>query len=386
MKFPRRTPTDIQNSEVIEDLIDRPSAEENDDDYSNDDLYNISSWGADLSFRELSGMYEDDELIKPEIQRNYVWDKAEASRFVESILLGLPVPSIFLAKTQDQKMLIVDGYQRIMTIHDYMRGIFSADNKNFRLLNTERINSRWRGKSFGELSETDQRRIKTTTIHSIIFVQTHPRNDDTSLFQIFERINTSGKTLMPQEIRNCVYQGRLNKLLIELNSYQAWRELLGLHAPDPRMRDIEFILRFFAISAFVDRDVPPEQISLKKLLNDFMSKHSSIGDAELDALRNQFTKTMDRVLETMGDSAFQNISPKDREKLTGKFSPTIFDSISIAFSTAHAQGIDIPKDISARRLALLRNDAFQDLIRIRTTNGDRILGRVIISQHTLFNK
>lgn len=69
------------------------------------------SWGADLSFRELMNMYEDDELMKPELQRNYVWDKKKASRFIESILLGLPVPSIFLAKLPNEKKLIIDGYK-----------------------------------------------------------------------------------------------------------------------------------------------------------------------------------------------------------------------------------------------------------------------------------
>ena len=95
--------------------------EEINDSYSNDDLYNINSWGADLSFRELITMYDEDELLKPELQRYYVWDKPEASRFIESILLGLPVPSIFLANTNDDKKLIIDGYQRIMTVFDYVK-------------------------------------------------------------------------------------------------------------------------------------------------------------------------------------------------------------------------------------------------------------------------
>lgn len=77
---------------------------------SNDDLFNITSWGADMSFRELISMYDDDELLKPELQRKYVWEKAEASRFIESILLGLPIPSIFLANTSDNNKLIIDGY------------------------------------------------------------------------------------------------------------------------------------------------------------------------------------------------------------------------------------------------------------------------------------
>ena len=110
------------------------------DDYSNDDLYNINSWGADLSFRELISMYEDGELLKPELQRNYVWDKNEASRFIESLLMGLPVPSIFLAKTDDECKLIVDGYQRIMTVYDYVKkGIFSKDGKVFKLSNSNAI-------------------------------------------------------------------------------------------------------------------------------------------------------------------------------------------------------------------------------------------------------
>ena len=201
------------NIEVIKDELE--------DSYSNDDLYNINSWGADLSFRELISMYDEDELLKPELQRKYVWEKPEASRFIESILLGLPVPSIFLANTKDEKKLIIDGYQRIMTIFDYVNGIWTKDGKVFKLSNTEKINERWRGKAFGELSKTDQRRIRSTTIHAIVFEQRSPEDNDTSLYQVFERINTGGRALMPQEIRNCVNQGMFNDLIFELNKNQS---------------------------------------------------------------------------------------------------------------------------------------------------------------------
>ena len=92
--------------EEIEKNIDNLD-EELDDSYVNDDLYNINSWGADYSFRELVSMYDDNDLMKPELQRKYVWEKPEASRFIDSILLGLPIPSIFLAKTIENKMLII---------------------------------------------------------------------------------------------------------------------------------------------------------------------------------------------------------------------------------------------------------------------------------------
>ena len=265
-----------------------------DDDYSDDSLFNISSWGADLSFRELISMYEEDELVKPELQRKYVWDKVEASRFIESILLGLPVPSIFLAQSGSQK-LIVDGYQRIMTVYDYMRGIFSADQKVFRLSNSEKINARWRNKAFSELSTDDQRKIKSTTIHAIIFEQKKPENDDTSLYQVFERINTSGRTLTPQEIRNCVYQGSFNTMLFEINENKTWRKLFGTEESDSRMRDLEYILRFFTMKTGDILDTESKQISLKKALNDFMKTHKEDNPTDIQRFKEEFDTTVQLV-------------------------------------------------------------------------------------------
>ena len=97
------------------EIEDIPEEEE---DYSEEGLFETQSWGADLSFRDILLRYEEGELIKPEIQRNYVWDKKEAGRFVESLLLGLPIPSIFLAKKGDS-YFIVDGFQRISTAEFY---------------------------------------------------------------------------------------------------------------------------------------------------------------------------------------------------------------------------------------------------------------------------
>ena len=108
--------------DFIEDI------EEETESYSDDSLFNISSFGTDISFRELISMYDEGDLEKPELQRKYVWQKLEASRFIDSILLGLPVPSIFLAKTNDERRLIVDGYQRIMTVYDYVTRVSQIKN------------------------------------------------------------------------------------------------------------------------------------------------------------------------------------------------------------------------------------------------------------------
>lgn len=366
------------NKDVIQHI-----REEDNDSYSDDSLFNIKPWGADLSFRELIQRYEDEELVKPELQRMYVWDRAEASRFIDSLLLGLPVPSIFLAQTQDEKLLIIDGYQRIMTVYDFVRGVFSKDGKGFSLSRSEKINHRWRGKSFVELSDAEQRRVRNTTIHAIIFAQQQPAEDDTSLFQVFERINTSGRSLLPQEIRNCVAQGRLNTLLFNVNKYEPWRELFGLKDVDARMRDMEYILRFFALTSEKYIRDTREKISLRRFLDLYMKENASAQQEQLDLLRERFTSAIDLVINTFGQNAFHNISPSDAEKFVPKFSPTIFDSTIIAADyVVRFGGMIVPEDPHAARRSLLLNPEYKTAISQETMKRDSIIKRVsLVSRH-----
>ena len=364
-------------NEVAQVLIEVPE-DEAEDFYSDDDLFKISSWGADLSFRELISRYDENELVKPELQRNYVWDKTEASRFIDSILLGLPVPSIFLAKTKDEKLLIIDGYQRLMTVRDYVKGIFSKDKSVFKLSRSEKIHERWKGKAFGELTEDEQRKIRNTTIHAIIFMQQHPSNGDTSLFQVFERINSSGRTLLPQEIRNCVYQGPINSLLFELNANKKWRELWGATSPDERMRDLEYILRFFALSddGILKSEKAPARISLKKYLNQYMD---SVNRPEVVAsLKSRFEAGIDFAYQHFGTGSFHNMSPTETGKLVPRFSPTVFDSVLISIDVAIRCGLAAKnKDVlEGKRLDMLKDLEYQKLLTKETMRVPNIRKRV----------
>lgn len=358
----------MKNSDEIIEFIN----EENDDYYTDDSMFNISSWGADLSFREIISMYDEDELVKPELQRKYVWDKVEASRFIESLLMGLPVPSIFLAQSGSQK-LIVDGYQRIMTVYDYVNGIFSTDKKIFKLSNSEKINKRWRNKAFKELTSDEKRKIRSTTIHAIVFEQKKPENNDTSLYQIFERINTSGRTLMAQEIRNCIYQGTLNTLLFELNKNEKWRILFGLEQEDDRMRDLEYILRFFAFKSDGVRQSKKKQLSLKKTLNIFMGEYAHADVNIIDKFREDFLDTINIVFDVLGQDAFHNFS---NGKFTKKFHPAIYDAIMVAFFELRHE-LNCHSKISVERhVDLLRNAEFNKTITMRTTDIDNINDRI----------
>jgi hypothetical protein len=367
-----------EENKNIENII------EEDKGYSNDDLFNITSWGADMSFRELINMYEDDELLKPELQRKYVWDKAEASRFIESILLGLPIPSIFLANTKDGNKLIIDGFQRIMTVYDYVKkGIFAKDGKVFKLVNTERINKKWRGKAFNELEEFDQKRIRQTTIHSIIFEQKHPTEDDSSLYQVFERINTSGRVLKPQEIRNCVYQGSLNTLLFKLNLNTSWRNLFGIADEDSRMTDLEFILRYFALSSKDLIGLKKGQISLKLNLNSYMGNLSHNTKAFITKKEEEFENVISKIHDNFGENAFRNYS---QDGFVKKFHPTIFDSIMISTKYALEKGIDIKNinNLKSKQIELLKDEDFKRFTTQRTTNLENINGRINLACNYLY--
>lgn len=364
-----------QNEDIIEQI-----QTEIDDDYSDDSLFNIQSWGADLTFRELISMYEEKELVKPELQRKYVWDKNEASRFIESILLGLPVPSIFLAQSGSQK-LIVDGYQRIMTVYDYVRGIFSSDGKVFKLSNSSKINYRWRNKAFSELSIDDQRKIRSTTIHAIIFEQKEPEDNDASLYQIFERINTSGRSLNAQEIRNCIFQGSFNSLLFSLNDNTVWRSLFGSEQPDSRMRDIELILRFFVMKSDMVLKSESNQISLKKTLNDYMGKYRNVPDNTLEIMKKEFIDTIEAVNIYLGKEAFHNYQSG---KYTTKLHPAIYDAVMVAFYEQISNGNTIYPIPEEKHIALLKDEQFEYVISQRTTDIKNIKLRIKLCKNFLF--
>ena len=362
----------MEDSENIIDVIE----EEKNEEFSNDDLFNITSWGADPSVRELIMQYKEGDIEKPELQRKYVWTKKTASRFVESLLLGLPVPSIFLANNEvTGKRLIVDGYQRLRTLVDFIsEGIWHGDDTVFRLVNSDIINVRWRGKTFKELSDVDKRRLKNYTIHAIIFEQKQPLNDS-GMFQIFERINTGGMTLNDQEVRNCVYQGALNTLLFELNKNEAWRKLYGLDKEDTRMKDLELILRFFALNKEDVYRSEQKSFTLKQLLNEEMAQNIKDSD-HVHELGEDFNKVIEFIYENFGEEAFFNLQ-NDLQKMRKRLYPTVYDSLMIATSIALRNGYTVGQnDLREKRLQLLRDEEYRESITQGTMQTGHINTRI----------
>ena len=186
--------------------------------------YDITSYGIDFDVDGLVKRLKRGDIYIPPFQRDYVWKMPEASRFIESLLLGLPVPGVFLAQDQDTgKMLVIDGQQRLMSLMYFYTGEFKPIEgaKTKRIFRLSKVKSKYDGKSYEELESKDRINLDNSVIHATIVKQESPAEDDTSIYHIFERLNSGGRKLTPQEIRVAVYHGRLIEMVKELNELPA---------------------------------------------------------------------------------------------------------------------------------------------------------------------
>lgn len=283
--------------------------------------YSISSYGADFDVLGLVTRIERGDIYVPSFQRSFVWTLTQASRFIESLLLGLPVPGIFLSREwETNKLLVVDGQQRLRTLQYFYRGIFADSGKEFVLRG---VQPRFEGMSYRTLSEEDRRRLDDSIIHATIVKQDEPTDDNSSIYYLFERLNTGGTQLQPQEIRACIYHGPFADLLQVLNREPAWRAVFG--PVNKRMRDQELILRFLALYYASDQYEKP----MKSFLNRFMGKYRKLSQDKIDEFTRVFRKTIDVVNRSIGKQAF-----KPRKALNA----AVFDAVMVGIARRLERG------------------------------------------------
>lgn len=235
-------------------------------------------------------------IVRPSFQRNRVWDRSRQSKFVESILLNIPIPTLFFAEDDDKTKVVVDGQQRLLALKDFLEN-------QYPLRNLEVLPGLI-GKRFDDLTERQQRIIRNRTLRCLVI---SARSDSEIRFQVFERLNQGGVPLNAQEVRHCVYRGELNDLLHELVTNKTWLSLYGSEAPHTRMVDRELVLRFFAIRDALPEYKPP----LKTLLNNFMRSHRHPDREERDALQSTFESAVAAVAAVFSDHPFRRLSKTD---------------------------------------------------------------------------
>ncbi len=269
--------------------------------------YSITSYGADYPVDSLVKRIEAKDILVPTFsweapekteivgfQRQYVWPRPKADRFIESLLLGLPVPGIFLVKEQSGVLLVLDGHQRLYTLQAYYQGIING--QEYRLSN---VQERFVDKRYKDLDTEDRRRLDDSIIHATVVRQDEPTEDQSSIYVIFERLNTGGVNLQPQEIRVALYHGEFVRVLQDFNDATAWRKLYGKKSR--RLKDMEMILRFFAFLYYALHYRSP----MKDFLNRYMATNRNLQKQPKNELLKIFNRTTQTILEGIGDKAFR---------------------------------------------------------------------------------
>jgi hypothetical protein len=307
----------------------------------------------------------DGAIYVPKFQRQFVWDIKDASRFVESLLLGLPVPSIFLSKEFDTgKLLVVDGQQRLLSLQYFYDGIWKPTGNVFKL---KGVQAEFEGKTYQTLQEENRRQLDDAILHAIVFKQDEPSEDESSVYEVFQRLNTGGKKLTPQEVRSAVHHsGRIRDLLDELNKYSQWRMIYGVE--DVRMRDQELILRFFALLYQGDKYQAP----MVTFLNKYMGMTRDLSDNQIVAMTDIFHKSIDLIYVAVGPQAFRPIRA---------LNAAVFDSVMVGTAKRLEQGpvMDNTSFVSAYN-ALLLDQAYLDACGRGTAGGERVRKRLELAK------
>ena len=323
--------------------------------------YAISSYGADYPIDSLVKRMREGSVYVPQFQRGFVWDLKDASRFVESLLLGLPVPSIFLSREPDtNKLLVVDGQQRLLSLRYFYDGIWEPTQKVFALKGVQR---EFEGRTYRTLRDEDRRRLDDSILHATVFKQDEPSDDESSVCQVFERLNSGGKKLTPQEIRSAVHHaGRMRTVLEDLNRHEGWRRIYG--PEDGRMRDQELILRFLAL--LLDGDNYERPMVL--FLNRFMGRNKDLSEETASMMKGEFSKAIELVCAAIGSRAFRPVRA---------LNAAVFDAVMVGTARRLRAGAveDHPAYGSAYR-GLFENQDFLEACGRGTSSEERVRERL----------
>lgn len=270
--------------------------------------YNLTSYPTDFTLAVLYDQWQSEDIVVPDYQRGYVWNINQASKLIESFLIGLPIPQVFLYVDDDHKLLVIDGQQRITSIAYFLNGYFGEEEggskKVFRLTGLSE-QSPFKGQSFNDLDASVQRKLRGAPLRAINIRQLRPEEDNSSVYQIFERLNTGGTPLKTQEIRNAVFRGPLNELLKSFNELKDWRTLIGKSSPDKHMRDVELLLRVFALTYFREH----YDGKMKSFLNKTMRKNKNANSENARKFEKLFPATVAQLAAKLPTDPFRRRGP-----------------------------------------------------------------------------
>ena len=308
-------------------------AEEKEQDENTDNYPNLSIKieQAQYSIFELKRKYDKDRIcIDPDFQRNLVWTNKQKSELIESVIMQIPLPLIYLAENEDGKLVVVDGRQRLTTFFQFLDNEFRL--KDLKIL--PQIN----GMNFNELEESHLYSRYVTIIEDtqlVVQIIKYPTKDRVR-FDIFDRVNRGGTPLNKQEMRNALYQGNATKLLDELSKMKSFKDATGGAISPKHMKDKYVILRalcFYLLwrGNILDKNKKRMEYrsDMEELLGAGMNLFNKMDLNSIFLLKQLFDRTMTRAYQCLGKDGFRSPS---NGKIRRPISMTLFETLFYYFT------------------------------------------------------
>lgn len=346
----------------------------------------IDSRSSDLTVSGVASWVKDGVVeLDPDFQRRDRWDSKRRSQLIESFLMNIPVPPVYLNQEKNAPYTVIDGKQRITAIDQFInKGMQLTELTLLPMLN-------------GHTYQTLPYELKKTlqvepALRAVIVIPAQFSDlkdalsgEPTVKYEVFERLNTGGVKLEPQELRNVTFRGPLNDLIIKLSNDEFMQNQLKVRPQDEsykKMKDVEYVLRFFALQ----RGWKNSSREVKSILDDFMRVNSNLKKSELKKLENSYKRMRERAKEIFGVAAFRKWNVKS-EEWRDQQNIAMYDAESIALDMLSEEEYELAlqrKDVIVNNVKdLFKNDtAFVDAV-TKTTGSRAAITLRINTIHSL---
>ena len=314
----------------------------------------------------IEALLDSEKYIRnPEYQRRKRWNNTRKSRLIESFIMNVPIPPIFLYEIDYSIYEVMDGQQRLTAIYDFYKGKFELEGLEY----WQELN----GRNYQNLPEQVQKGIDRRYLSSIILLQETAKSKEEAEYLkqiVFERLNSGGEKLTAQETRNALHNGKFNRLCIKLSENDPFRKMWNLPLESEgeekllesesyrKMEDVELVLRFFAY-----RHIENLKSPVDKFLDEYLKQANNYSDQTIENLENIFQETIQLIYSILGDLAF--IPPKgERDRKTPL--KTIYDPMMQVFANNIAH-----KESLLRNKADIKSDLYsnKELLSIKEENN-----------------
>ena len=367
--------------------------------------YDIDYWSYNITYNQLAQMYHDEIIKVPEMQRGFVWNRVQASRLIESIVMGLPLPSIFLVAIEEKgrkRYLVIDGLQRITTIHAYIYNERLPIQNNVAAgFSLKGVNDKYENMNYIDLEKEGLAdNLKYNTINVIEFKQNLPYNES-AMYSIFERLNSGGTTLSSQQIRNSIFYGYFNKSLNDfatqsLAKYFSNSAILNLSTSEILLRAIAIYDLVIESGDIADFSITGS-IVYKTLLNNVAEKYhieykkcerkNSIPQfqSDIDELFNKIKSGIEIIEELLGINAFKKYDTT-QNKYNSRITPIIFESIIVSYLLGYSNRSVVKEDFQERYNRLFIDGDFEKYFTQGTGQRENIKNRIVAMNKVLYGE